>query len=164
LNGGLKILLFDREIIMWNPAVKGVDQMASSMDLTPEQNQLLRTRLEALLTSMDQDEKIKPRPARKAKIDQGDGRKYGRAIPRARHYYQEDNVIYLQSALKLKESTEQALNEMKEQKIRKETIRQLKKQCNEFVKDYGGLITLTATLASLVSSAKDVLEALKILE
>lgn len=50
---------------MWNPADKGVDQMASSMDLTPEQNQLLRTRLEALLTSMDQNEKIKPRPARK---------------------------------------------------------------------------------------------------
>ena len=150
---------------MWNPADKGVDQMTSSMDLTPEQNQLLRTRLEALLTSMDQNEKIKPRPARKkAKTDQGDGFKYGRAIPRARKYYQKDNVIYLQSALKLKESTEQALNEIKQQKIKKETIRKLKKQCNEFVKEYGGLITLTATLASLVSSAKDVLEALKIIE
>jgi hypothetical protein len=150
---------------MWNPADKGVDQMASSMDLTPEQNQLLRTRLEALLTSMDQNEKIKPRPARKkAKTDQGDGFKYGQAIPRARKYYQKDNVIYLQSALKLKESTEQALNEIKQQKIKKETIRKLKKQCNEFVKEYGGLITLTATLASLVSSAKDVLEALKIIE
>lgn len=45
---------------MWNPADKGVDQMASSMDLTPEQNQLLRTRLEALLIKMRRSSPVRP--------------------------------------------------------------------------------------------------------
>lgn len=148
--------------------------MTSSIDLTPEQKELLCRRLEALLSCMDQDHNMEITPAKEIQQTKNDNvfagnkgkfeRVFYRVIREPKNYYKVGNVIYLESALKLKESTEQALHEMKNQNIKKETVLHLRKQCNEFVKEYGGLITITATLAAVISSAKDVLEALKIID